>query len=227
MAARLFRNLAIRVVDWFAICFASRAAGTGVSRANLARDGLGGRRRGIGDGAVRFLGGRGVFALWGGRPDPCTRFRRHVARGHHFVHRRRAGGASMPGPFPRHAALTKKRHALTCSGVPVQAGTGVSSCASEAAISASLSSCSSRVNLCCRMAIRIWKEKEGNKKASRHGRLCDFEGEVRLSSRHKGHHHRVHARHMSDAIIDMRHHQRCAGVIERNTSSTVRVRVLM
>jgi hypothetical protein len=30
---------------------------------------------------------------------------------------------------------------------------------------------------------------------------------------------------MSDAIIDMRHHQRCAGVIERNTSSAVRVRV--
>jgi hypothetical protein len=31
---------------------------------------------------------------------------------------------------------------------------------------------------------------------------------------------------MSDAIIDMRHHQRCAGVIERNTSFTVIVRVL-
>jgi hypothetical protein len=30
---------------------------------------------------------------------------------------------------------------------------------------------------------------------------------------------------MSDAIIDMRHHQRCAGVIERNASSKVIVRV--
>jgi hypothetical protein len=51
-------------------------------------------------------------------------------------------------------------------------------------------------------------------------------GGSQLLSRRKGHHHRVHACHMSDAIIDMRHQQRCTGVIERNTSSPVRMRVL-
>jgi hypothetical protein len=74
------------------------------------------------------------------------------------------------------------------------------------------------------MAIRIWKEK-GKQKSLPTWEALRIRGENRLSPK-KGHHHRVHACHMSDAIIDMRHHQRCAGVIERNASSTVRVRVL-